>query len=90
MLKATSSFHVKELLYNTPMKTAIKILPYVIGAYGLINIIVSFFTHNWWQGITGVWMIIAAPIFKPENLICPSANCCQNRMEDEMEGKNNG
>lgn len=68
------------------MKIAIKILPYVIAAYGLINIIVSFFTNNWWQGIAGVWMLIAAPTFKPENFICPSTNCCQNQMED----KNNG
>ena len=68
------------------MKIAIKILPYVIAAYGLINIIVSFFTKNWWQGIAGVWMVIAAPVFKPGNFVCPAANCCQN----EAEEKNNG
>ena len=68
------------------MKTIAKYVPYAIGAFGLGNVIASFFTQNVWQGIAGAWMIIAAPNFQPDNIVCPSANCCQNKEEDKSNG----
>lgn len=63
------------------MKTIAKYIPYAIAAFGIVNLIASFFTKNVWQGIAGVWMIIGAPNFHPNNIVCPSNNCCQNSKE---------
>lgn len=79
--KAIISLRGKELFYNNFMKTIAKFVPFAIAAFGLSNIIASFFTNNVWQGIAGAWMIISIPVFQPGSLVCPSANCCQNDKE---------
>ena len=63
------------------MKTIEKFFPIAIGLFGLANIVASFFTSNYWQGIAGMWMIIAIVTFNKNAIVCPAANCCQNDKE---------
>ena len=79
--KGSYKFTRQEHRYNFFMKTIAKYIPYAIAAFGIVNLMASFFTKNVWQGIAGVWMIIGAPNFHPNNIVCPSNNCCQNSKE---------
>lgn len=67
------------------MKTFEKYISIVFGLFGIANIVASFFTNNYWQGIAGLWIIIAVGTFSRYCIVCPSGNCCQK----EKEEKNN-